>query len=257
MNLKSKLISVFTKGEQFLGNIAAVVELDKEIESTEMQEIAKDFNQPATSFFWKDKSGQSQSNCYRIRWFAPDAEIPLCGHGLAAATAYFIEKGEKSVSFQSKSGEVSGKKAGLGFQIALPKGKFESAIAPKGLAVALGVKIQEYYKTSDKDIVVLESEEELINMKPDFEALRKLEPFGYGVTALSSNADFASRTLVPKVQQLEDHATGSSHTVLVPFWAKRLGKKKLTALQHSPRGGAFICLLTAKSVEIQGEYNVL
>ena len=249
MNLNFKLISVFTKGTQLLGNIAAVVELDQEIESYKMQEIAKDFNQPATSFFWKDRSEALQ-----IRWFAPDAEIQLCGHGLAAATAYFVEKGEVFVTFQSKSGEVSGQKVGNGFQISLPKGDFESATAPKGLEDALGVKIQEYYKTSDKDIVVLKSEEELKSMKPNFEALRKLEPFGYGVTALSSNTDFASRTLVPKVQQLEDHATGSTHTVLVPFWAERLQKKKLTAIQHSPRGGFFNCEIMDKHIKLEGEY---
>jgi len=31
--------------------------------------------------------------------------------------------------------------------------------------------------------------------------------------------------------------TGSAHCTLVPYWAKRLGKKKLHAQQISVRGG--------------------
>jgi predicted PhzF superfamily epimerase YddE/YHI9 len=39
----------------------------------------------------------------------------------------------------------------------------------------------------------------------------------------------------------EDPVTGSAHCALVPYWAKRLGKKRLKARQVSPRGGDLLC----------------
>ena len=36
----------------------------------------------------------------------------------------------------------------------------------------------------------------------------------------------------------EDPVTGAAHCTLTPFWAKRLGKKRLEARQISARGGA-------------------
>ena len=35
--------------------------------------------------------------------------------------------------------------------------------------------------------------------------------------------------------------TGSSHCTLVPYWSRRLGKKRLHALQVSARGGDLVC----------------
>ena len=39
----------------------------------------------------------------------------------------------------------------------------------------------------------------------------------------------------------EDPVTGSAHCALMPYWAKRLGKKTLKARQVSQRGGDLIC----------------
>jgi predicted PhzF superfamily epimerase YddE/YHI9 len=44
--------------------------------------------------------------------------------------------------------------------------------------------------------------------------------------------------------------TGSAHAVLGPFWAERLGKKRLLAAQRSPRGGDV-------GVEVAGDRVIL
>jgi predicted PhzF superfamily epimerase YddE/YHI9 len=49
--------------------------------------------------------------------------------------------------------------------------------------------------------------------------------------------DFVSRLFAPKVGIPEDPVTGSSHTVLGPFWADRLGRTSLVGLQASSRPG--------------------
>jgi len=46
--------------------------------------------------------------------------------------------------------------------------------------------------------------------------------------------------------------TGSAHCKLMPYWAKRLGKTKLTARQVSPRGGTLVCELKGERVTLTG-----
>ena len=49
--------------------------------------------------------------------------------------------------------------------------------------------------------------------------------------------DFQSRYFAPWVGIPEDPVTGSAHTVLGPYWARRLGSDRLWARQCSARGG--------------------
>jgi PhzF family phenazine biosynthesis protein len=246
------LITVFSQRDQnILGNVSAVVHLNDEIQNEKMQLIANDLNQPATTFIWQ-KDGK-----WNIRWFAPDAEIPLCGHGTMAAVALFHSLEKSIPTFNYANGQVGGFKENAKIYAELTRGNFKASPTPNGLEEALGVEIVEHYASSDKNIVVLNSEKELLGMKPNFDALKKLKPFGYAVTAKGEQVDFVSRTLVPKVQQLEDHATGSSHTVLVPFWAERLKKNQLSSQQLSRRGGKFECRLSDDSVILGGEYEIV
>lgn len=51
----------------------------------------------------------------------------------------------------------------------------------------------------------------------------------------------------------EDPVTGSSHTLLTPYWSKQLNKTELSALQISSRGGELICRLRNERVEMVGD----
>lgn len=53
--------------------------------------------------------------------------------------------------------------------------------------------------------------------------------------------DFVSRFFTPQASILEDPVTGSAHCSLVPFWAERLQKQQLVALQISDRVGTLYC----------------
>ena len=50
----------------------------------------------------------------------------------------------------------------------------------------------------------------------------------------------------------EDPVTGSAHCTLVPYWSRRLGKKRLHALQISARGGELFCEDRGDRVSISG-----
>ncbi len=232
------------------GNIAAVIVLEESMPEQAMQRIATDLSQPATTFLWP--TGEQGS--YHVRWFAPDAEIGLCGHGTLAAVAAL----QQSVTLYAQSGQqLSGHIVDNSYAsmqlAAIPV--TSSPKPPDGLEKALGVSIKGYFKTNNKDIVLLENESSLVSMDPDFGALQKIDVFGYAVTAPGDSCDFVSRTLVPHVRQLEDHATGSSHAALVPFWSDKLGKSSLKGIQRSPRGGVFQCDIQRDLVTLTGHFS--
>jgi PhzF family phenazine biosynthesis protein len=249
------IINVFSNSiTNALGNPSAVILLEEHMSEDKLQSIATELNQPATTFLWKTE----KKNEFQIRWFAPDAEIGLCGHGAMAATVFlsnhFPELNDGDGFKLLKNNTII--EAGINskndhFIILENIARSHQQTPPEGLEQALGQKVVEYYATENKHIVLLKNEESLAGMKPDFEALRKIDVFGYSVTAPSSKKDdFVCRTLVPHVQQLEDHATGSTQAVLVDFWAKKLAKSNLQSRQLSPRGGYFNSIHMAESFKL-------
>lgn len=239
----------------FRGNGAAIVIVESLDDADFLQGIASDMNQPATCFLREREKGK-----YDIRWFAPDAEIGLCGHGALAAAGFLNCTGKlkNGTFYYGKSGVIEFK-ADADFASVDLEGipvLEEAQITPE-LTEGTGIDLKGYYKTGNKHILLVNSEEEVRNMKPDFCRLRDSDEFGFIVTARGTNgADVVSRTLVPHVQQLEDHATGSSHAALVPFWGERLGETELVCRQLSPRGGEFKASLQADTVTLKVNYKL-
>lgn len=252
MKSNYSIVSVFTDKERsFRGNTSAVVQLNEEISEKRMQELAEDFNQPATTFIWPKSEYE-----WHVRWFAPDAEIGLCGHGSLAAIAFINDP--MPIKLFYRTGKISGSKIDsehCKMDIS-PIYSEEITNYDQKIAKGLGVEIKGYFKNDNKHIVLVENQKVVKSMKPDFEQLRASDPFGYVVTARGDESDFVSRTIVPKVQQLEDPATGSSHAALVPFWSKKLNKDKLLGLQLSKRGGRFDCKMLNDYVELKGEFKI-
>ncbi len=256
MEVAYTLISVFTDREaSSLGNISAVVELPHSLDAERMQTLAANLNQPATTFVWQ------QDGDWHLRWFAPDAEIGLCGHGSAAALAWAaLKHGLSKMKFTAGTHTILGSASVMPTQFTL---RLEAipvtgvVLHNEALSAALGTEVLEHHSTGNKNIVRIKDERALRQMQPEWHLLRNMTPFGYAVTAPGDHCDFVSRTLVPKVQQLEDHATGSSHAALVPYWAKRIGKSRLNARQLSPRGGLFMCEFLEDVVQLTGAYEVL
>ncbi|WP_186756741.1 PhzF family phenazine biosynthesis protein [Echinicola salinicaeni] len=256
MGIQYQIISVFTDQKRgFKGNPSAVIFLDQDLSDIDLQRIATSLDQPATTFLWEiPKKGE-----YKIRWFAPSAEIGLCGHGTAAAAAFLNQKTGQNGPFKLHYAEgiVAGhvnEDQTISISInAIPvQEKLESV--PEAILNGLGVPVLEMYKTANKHIILTDSEQNVKQMNPDFEQLRESEIFGYAVTAKGDEVDFVSRTIVPHTTVLEDSATGSSHAMLVPFWAERLKKEHFRAIQLSPRGGTFLGELKAGVVKLCGEY---
>lgn len=239
----------------FKGNPAAILETSYELTVLEMQQLAAEIDQPATSFL----SPTSQPDTFKIRWFAPDEEIDLCGHGAAAAAAYLGQKFPQietfTLQFVTGMMEVRYEAPDAVSLILDPIPVIKEVPIPKVISDGLGISLLAMYETGNKHILLAESESSIRQMVPNFERLRQSEIFGYAVTAPGDQVDFVSRTLVPHVQQLEDHATGSSHAMLAPFWAEKLNKQKMVAHQLSPRGGKFNMELNGNKLILSGDFE--
>ena len=90
------------------------------------------------------------------------------------------------------------------------------------------------------------------NLSPDFKILAQVPSRGVIATAKGNESDFVSRCFFPQSGIDEDPATGSAHTVTAPFWAKKLGKPKLSAIQLSKRKGYLDCELAGDRVLMTG-----
>jgi PhzF family phenazine biosynthesis protein len=232
----------------FGGNPAGVCPLNKWIPDREMQQIAAENNLSETAFFVAENNG------FRIRWFTPKVEVNLCGHAtLASGHVIFnhLNYSRNLINFESRSGRLLVRKDENYIILNFPTARFKHVEPPEIINRALGKKSSEVYFSSDY-LVVFDSEKDITDLNPDFHLLSQLKTRGVIVTAKGKDVDFVSRFFAPAVGINEDPVTGSAHTILTPYWAKKLNKSKLTAHQLSERRGKLICKYLGDRVDISG-----
>jgi predicted PhzF superfamily epimerase YddE/YHI9 len=213
-----------------------------------MQKIALENGVSETAFL------VTGTNDYRIRWFTPKVEVDLCGHAtLASAHVLIHHKGvsNEAVHFISNSDTLIVENTGQMLVLNFPSRPPVPCIAPPELSAALGQIPLEVLASRDY-LVLLPSEEIVRNLEPDMTLLRNLDRFGLIVTAKGEKADFVSRFFCPGEGIPEDPVTGSAHCTLIPYWAEKLSKSYLIALQVSFRGGWLYCQHLGDRVRIGG-----
>ena len=248
MNLEVFFIDSFTN-KVFGGNPAGVIFHSDPIDETLMQAIAAENNLSETAFI-------NTQNDNQIKFFTPELEVDLCGHAtLASAFVFFnyVNKSQDQITFLSKRGKLIADKTEEGIKLTLPKDNPKPFKDIDLFSNMLGCKALEVYRGIDDFMVVVESETEVKDMKPDFSQISKLDSRGLIVTAQGVDVDFVSRWFGPQTGVDEDPVTGSAHTLLTPYWSKKLGKNILNAKQLSKRGGFLICEVKDKAVEITGQ----
>ncbi len=249
MELQLYQVDAFS-AKLFGGNPAAVCPLEKWLPDETLQAIAMENNLSETAYFVTETEG------LHIRWFTPTCEVKLCGHAtLASAWVYFhhIQPDAQKVTFNSLSGPLGVERDGEWLTLDFPAARAAPVNAPPELAQALGAEPLEVVATDDW-LVRLDSEATIRRLQPDMALLKTLDGRGVIVTAEgeSSDCDFVSRFFAPKYGIDEDPVTGSAHTLLIPYWAERLGSEHLLARQLSPRGGELRCELRGERVRIAG-----
>ena len=241
-------VDAFTD-EIFAGNPAAVIFTDINDDRL-MQKIASENNLSETAFvnISKDKN--------HIRWFSPLKEVDLCGHAtLASGFVYFnfIDKNANVVSFMSAGGELSVRRINDMYELNFPKDNIKKIDLIDSVEDSIGVRPIETYIGDINLFALLDSEDTLKTLNPNFNKLINLEGQGLIVSAQSNEYDFVSRYFCPKYGINEDPVTGSAHTTLIPYWSEKLNSEELVAKQVSERGGVLYCKNKDTRVLIAGK----
>ncbi|SPL70570.1 PhzF family phenazine biosynthesis protein [Acinetobacter stercoris] len=263
--MKMYQVDAFTK-ELFKGNPAAVLVLDEWLDEQLMQNIAAENNLAETAFVKR-----IDTENYEIRWFTPKVEVDFCGHATLASAfvlfQFFTELKEfifhvknlgQFIIRQDTDGKIT-----MNFPIR-PVSTLENY--PALLNEVIDRPIQDVYINEQAYILVLESEQDVIEAIPNLENIRKIQLdslqnealdtkicLDVTITSLSQKYDYVSRYFAPLIGIDEDPVTGSMHTGLAPFWAEKLAKRQLVGYQASERGGELYSeILENQRIEISG-----
>jgi PhzF family phenazine biosynthesis protein len=253
------LVDAFTS-EPFRGNPAAVCLMPCNLSEELYLSIAREANPVSETAFLEEDGGEVD---YRMRWFSPKREVPLCGHGtLATAHVLFNDIGvEKDrLSFQIMVGVIYAERVSEGVRLDFPRNDPRELEPPLPVLEAMGLtdwKEVLYSDGNQKLVVLLENRKQVEEVQPDFDAMMATEnTLGWrGVVVTSKGTgdyDFVSRYFAPWMGVNEDPVTGSNHTVLGPYWMEKLGKDKLRAYQASQRGGEIIVEITEDRAYLTG-----
>ena len=236
----------------FAGNPAAVCFLDAPRDDGWLQSLAAEMNLSETAFLLPEGDG------YRLRWFTPRVEVDLCGHATLASAHVLWQTGrlapDRPAEFWTRSGLLTATRQGERITLDFPAVAAQACPDGPGLAEALGARLLYLGRNGMDYLALLDAEETVRGLRPDFARLAELPVRGVIVTAVGSGEfDFVSRFFAPRVGVPEDPVTGSAHCCLGPFWAERLGKSDLRAYQASPRGGVVQVGVRGERVLLGGE----
>ena len=232
----------------FSGNPAGVCLLAGWLSDALLQSIAAENNLSETAFIVQ------RDSFFELRWFTPSLEVDLCGHAtLASAHVIFrhLGYGEPSVCFQTRSGALTVARNQDVLTLDFPARAAVPCDSPPELSEGLRAIPSITAKARDY-LAVFENEHAVRILEPDMNALMRLDCLGIIATAPGEHSDFVSRFFAPRAGILEDPVTGSAHCTLIPYWAQRLKRFQLLALQVSPRGGELFCEHRGERVGIGG-----
>jgi PhzF family phenazine biosynthesis protein len=221
------------------GNPAAVMPLERWLDTAVMQAIAAENNLSETAFTVPSRSDDTD---FDLRWFTPTAEVEMCGHA-TIASGHILMTGS-SVRFSTKSGLMTVSRREDLLELEMRAAKLSEAREPE-LCAALGLPDSPVWLAdgyNDAAIIEVADEAAVRATEPNFRALKAIRRMAV-VTAPGDREDVVSRVFVPYLGIDEDPVTGSAHAALAPYWTKRLGRSEFTALQASARTGLLNCRL--------------
>lgn len=237
----------------FTGNPAAVCWLEHPRDAAWMQQVAAEMNLSETAFLEPHAEG------FGLRWFTPTTEVNLCGHA-TLASAHALETWGRlapgaTARFLTRSGWLTAVRQGEWIELDFPAAEVKETPPPEGLEAALGAASRDWRycgsgtgPLGSNFLIELADAAAVRTVAPDFAALRRLPLRSLAITAAGeagSGYDFVSRFFAPSGGVNEDPVTGSAHTALTPYWARKLGRSRMRAYQASSRGGEL-------RVEVQG-----
>ena len=210
------------------GNAAAVVVDADDLDPVIMQRIAREMNVSETAFVL-----QSTQADWRLRWWTPTVEVPLCGHATVAACHALVEMGRVRVpgtytietaagllAVELEASDVAPCRVWL--DIPIPDWR-ASNLLPVAIANALQLDEDRLVaelmpmRGGDYMYIAVQSVADVLSLKPDFNALELLSAThditGWVIFALdgiSAESAVHLRFFAPALGIKEDPVTGSA-----------------------------------------------
>jgi len=234
------------------GNPAGVAFYDSMPSAEEMMSIAKEIGYSETAFLVK------QNDSWRVRYFAPELEVPFCGHAtiaLGAALGERFGEGTYKLILNNSEISVSAKKSGSGMSATLQSPETWSKDAPQEYVNRI---LAAFNLTKDQLdahfpvriagagathlIIFVKDRQTLADMKYPFEEVRALMAEQNLVTISllwqESDSVIHSRNPFAAGGVYEDPATGAAAAALAGYlrdisWQ---GAKTFTILQGEDMG---------------------
>ena len=260
------------------GNPAGVAFCEEMPSDEEMLKIAKEVGYSETAFLVK------QDNGWRVRYFAPEVEVPFCGHAtiaLGAALGERFGEGEYKLILNDSSITVRAEKWGDEFMSTLQSPNTHSEEVLKGYVE----KMLTLFRLTSGDldarfpvrfasagakhlILALRDRKTLAEMKYPFEEVKALmaEQGLVTISLLWNESDnvFHSRNPFPSGGVYEDPATGAAAAALAGYlrdinWK---GNNEFTILQGEDMGVPSRLFVkygpqVGESVAVSGETRVI
>lgn len=242
----------------FAGNPAGVVLLEAGEVAPDawMKQVAVEMNHSETAFV----TPTVDPEVFGLRWFTTEAEMDLCGHATLASAHVLLSRrpGLRGLTFETRSGALRCERP-VGdvqrIEMDFPALGVEDAVPPEGLGEALGLRPVYVGRSKYDLLVVLRSEREVRECRPNLKRLRDVRTRGVMIAAADPGGmyDVVSRFFAPAVGVDEDPVTGSAHCVLGPYFGAKLGKAELRCLQASARGGIVTVRTSGDRVRLGGD----
>ncbi len=239
----------------FAGNPAAVCLLEEPASEPFMQSVATELGISETAFVWPLADGSLS-----LRWFTPACEVDLCGHATVAAAHALRQAGRcesgEVLRFTTRAGVLTARF--VGDDRALVELDFPAQPCDQvPLPVALAAIRDDAHGVGDNGdflVVELAHAAAVRDFVPDLGAISSLDARGMLLTAPGGpeGADYVLRHFAPRFGIDEDPVTGSAQCALGPWWAVRLGRDVLQAVQLSARGGRLRVQVDGDRVRIAG-----
>ncbi len=196
-----------------------------------------------------------------LKFFTPTGPHAGAGHATLAAAHTVLRNGAapRSITFHQANGEsraayVEGDRICVEFPT-MPASRVERIA---DMEAALGARPRETWVAPFGYVAIFEDPAVIAALRPDLARISAFD--GNAVIATSPGgaaADIVIRVFAPKVGLPEDPVCGTAHRIIVPYWAGRLGKRKIHSRHLSPRGGDLWCEDKGEKVVIAGESSLV
>lgn len=161
---------------------------------------------------------------YELRWFTTLYEINLCGHATLAAShvifEYFDHPSSTIVFSTRFVGELRVTRSGDWLTLDFPAWATTAVEQPPAeLLAGLGLSDAVEVRVARDYLVVLADRQQVEAVRPDMQLLERLGKM-ICISAPDEEYDFVSRFFCPGESVAEDPVTGSTHSMLIPYWGE-------------------------------------